>query len=286
MQYSDHNRVMRVFISGDIEGVTGIVSWAQCEGPKGEFYDFAFARRMYTHDINAAIRGARAAGATHVVVKDSHGGCKNLLIDDLEPGVELISGISGNPDGMMQGIDDSFDAAILVGYHAMAGRIGVMSHALVGGLYRFWINGVEAGEIAVSAAIAGAYGVPLVAVTSDDAGCAEAKETIPAVRTYAVKDQVGYYMARLKHPSVTGEGIEALVREACSCQIAPYVLEGPITMRLAFDRVSLAEVAATLPGVSRIDGYTVEWSATTFLEANRWAQAVFNISHLGRKTEG
>jgi D-amino peptidase len=279
---------MRVFISTDIEGITGIVSWSQCEGPKGEFYDFAFARRMYSHDVNAAIRGARAAGATEVVVKDSHGGCKNLLIEDLEPGVELISGISGNPDGMMQGIDDTFDAAILVGYHAMAGKIGVMSHALVGGLYKFWINDAEAGEIAVSAAIAGAYGVPLVAVTSDDAGCAEALETIPSVRTYPVKAVLGHYMARLKHPSETGPGIEAAVKEACSCcaDTPPYRMEGPVTMRLGFEGANLAEVAGTMPGVTRVDAYTVEWTNDNFLAANRMAQAVFNISHLGRKTMG
>jgi D-amino peptidase len=277
---------MRVFISGDIEGITGIVSFSQCEGPKPQFYDFPFARRMYAHDVNAAIRGARAAGATYVVVKDSHAGCKNLLIEDLEPGTELISGISANPEGMMEGIDSTFDAAILVGYHATAGRIGVMSHALVGGLHRFWINGVEAGEIAVSAAIAGSYGVPLVAVTSDDAGCAEASHTIPGVHTYAVKEVVGHYMARLKHPSVTGAGVEATVRDACASGIQPYAIHGETTMRLTFDRSSLAEVVSALPVVTRLDGYTVEWSAPTFLEANRWAQIVFNLSHFGRKTEG
>ena len=277
---------MRVFISADIEGITGIVSFSQCEGPKPQFYDFPFARRMYTHDVNAAIRGARAAGATQVVVKDSHAGCRNLLIEDLEPDVELISGISANPDGMMQGIDSTFDRALLVGYHAMAGRIGVMSHALVGGLHRFWINGQETGEIAVSAAIAGAYGVPLVAVTSDDAGCAEAQETITGVKTYAVKSVVGHYMSQLKHPSETGPGIEAMVQGACSTPNAPHVIEGPVTMRLEFSGANLAEVAAQLPGLSRVDGYTVEWSAPTFLEANRLAQVVFNISHFGRKTEG
>jgi D-amino peptidase len=275
-----------VFISADIEGITGLVSWSQCEGPKGDHYDFGFARRMYTHDVNAAIRGARAAGARRVVVKDSHGGCKNLLVEDLEPCTELISGISFNPDGMMEGIDSTFAAAVLVGYHANAGRIGVMSHALVGGLHRFWINGAESGEIAVSAAIAGSYGVPLVAVTSDDAGCAEAAEFIPGVYTYAVKETIGYYMARLKHPAETGVGVEAAVRDgvASSKGIQAKVYDGKCTMRLAFQTTNLADIPAGLPGVTRVDGYTVEWSCPSFAEANHLAQAVFNISHLGRKT--
>jgi D-amino peptidase len=92
---------MQVFISADIEGVTGIVSWSQAEGPGASSFDWAFARRMYTHDVNAAIRGAKAAGAKRVVVKDSHGLCKNLLIDELEPGTELISGFGATPHGMM-----------------------------------------------------------------------------------------------------------------------------------------------------------------------------------------
>src|SRR5437016_11887453 len=111
---------MRVYISGDIEGITGIVSWSQCGRPNKDHYDWDFARRMYSHDINAAIRGARAAGATTVVVKDSHNTGKNLLIEDLEPGTELISGYGAGLDGMMEGINSSFDAMMLVGYHAMA----------------------------------------------------------------------------------------------------------------------------------------------------------------------
>jgi D-amino peptidase len=279
---------MNVFISADIEGITGIASWSQCEGPTNESYDFAFARKMYMHDINAAVRGARAAGASRVVVKDSHGGCKNLLVDELEPDTELISGISFNPLGMMEGIDGGFDAALLIGYHAMAGRIGVMSHALVGGLHRFWVNEQEVGEIAVSAAIAGEFGVPLVGVSSDDAGCAEAAEQIPGVKTAAVKQVLGTFMGRMLSPSETGPMIEMMAREAVSgaSGAAPYRVPGPVTMRLAFQTTNLAEIPAMIPSVRRLDGYTVEWTCPTYLEANRMAQAVFDISHFGRKTRG
>src|SRR2546423_11223673 len=104
---------MRIFISGDIEGITGIVSWSQCGKPSSDNYDFPFARRMYTHDINAAIRGAKTGGATQVVVNDGHHTGKNLLIDELEGGTELISGYGSGIDGMMDGVDVRFDAAML-----------------------------------------------------------------------------------------------------------------------------------------------------------------------------
>lgn len=279
---------MRVFISGDIEGCTGIVTWGQSGTPSSEHYDWPFARRMYTHDINAAIRGALAAGATRVVVKDSHNWCKNLLIDELEPGTELISGAGNWVGGMMHGIDESFDAAMLVGYHAMAGtENGILEHALVGGLHRFTINGEEAGEIAFSAATAGAYGVPLVTVTSDGAGCAEAASTIPGLTTFPVKEGMGRFMGKLLHPSETGPGIEGAARAGVAAHrdIAPYVIDGPVTMSLTFRQTHEAELACTLDGVRRVGGYTLEWEKPTFLEAARLTQHVFNLSMQARKLE-
>lgn len=277
---------MRVFISGDIEGCTGIVNWNQSGGPTSEHYDWQFARRMYTGDINAAVRGARAAGATEVVVKDSHNRCDNLLIDELEAGVELIAGQGNLRDGMMHGIDSSFDRAMLVGYHSMAGTSdGTLEHALVGGLHRFWLNGAEAGEIAVSAACAGAYGVPLVFVSSDDAGCQEASRTVPGIATYSTKSPLGRFLARLRHPSDTWPGIEVAARAAVTRTISPYVVEGPVTMRLEFRNSQEAEYAASAPGVRRLDGYSVEWSGADFLEANRLAQVVYDLSIRSRSTD-
>ena len=156
---------MKVFISADIEGVTGMVAWSQCGRPNSEHFDFRWAREMMTHDINAAIRGCRAAGATEIVVKDSHGNSKNLLVSDLEDGVSLVSGTGSHVDGMMTGIDDSFDACMLVGYHGMAGTLhGIMEHTISGQVHRMWLNGMPAGEIAMSTGLAGHYGVPLVMV--------------------------------------------------------------------------------------------------------------------------
>lgn len=275
---------MRVYISVDIEGATGIVSFSQCGRPSSEHYDFAFARRMLTHDVNAAIRGARAAGTTEIVIKDSHAGCRNLLIDELEPDVELISGIGSGTMGMMEGLDDSFDAVFLLGYHGMAGAPeSLMEHALAGGVHRFWMNGELAGEIAVSAAVAGAFGVPTVLVTSDQAGCNEAASVLAGVETYATKVGFGRYMGRLRHPSVTGPGIEAAAQAALSRSIAPYRVEGETTMRVAFRTVEEADLASTLENTHRPDAYSVEWTRADVLAAHRTAYNVFHLSMTGRR---
>jgi len=278
---------VKAFISVDIEGITGIVSFSQCGRPDGQHYDFCFARRMLTHDVNAAIRGLRAAGASEVVVKDSHATCKNLLVDELEPGTELISGFGSGKDGMMDGIDASFDASLLVGYHGMAGATSsMMDHALVGGLHRFWINGELAGEIAVSAAVAGAYGVSTVLVTSDRVACDEATDCIPGIQTYRTKDGFGRFMGRLKHPSETGPAIELAAKQALESaqSIKPYVIEGPVTMRAEFRTVEEADLPSQMENLTRLDAYTLEWTRPNFMSAHRAALSVFNMSMHGRRS--
>lgn len=277
---------MRLFISVDIEGITGIASFSQCGGgPHSGHYDFAFARRMMTHDVNAAIRGARSAGVNRIVVKDSHGTCKNLLIDELEPGVELISGFGSGTHGMMEGIQEGFDAAMLIGYHARAGLAGgMMDHALTGGVHRFWINDREVGEMAVSAALAGEYGIPTVLVTSDDTGCAEAKSDIPGVQTYSTKTGFSRSFGRMLHPSETGPAIESAAKSALQLSAKPLIYPGPVTITVEFHKTEEADLASTCVGVARVDGYTVRFDRPTFLEAHHTAQNVFMLSIQGRQT--
>ncbi len=262
---------MKVFISADIEGVTGVVTWAQCGGPREGHYDWEFARRMMTHDVNAAIRGARKAGADQVVVKDSHNVGRNLLIDQLEPDVELISGTGSGRDGMVEGIDASFDGLFLVGYHAMAGTAaGIMEHTYTGGVHRLSINGMPAGEIAMSTATAGVYGVPLLLVTSDQAGCDEAMHLVPKNRVAVTKTGIGRYMGRLLHPSVTGPAIEKAAFDAI-CDLGddhPWVPKLPVTIRLEQNRSEEIDAATRLHGWARIDAFTIEYTGKTWPESH------------------
>ena len=275
---------MKVYISADIEGITGIVSWSQCGRPDGTCYDYAFARRMMTHDVNAAIRGCRAAGASEVVVKDSHGNSKNLLLDELEEGTELVSGHGGGQDGMMAGIDDSFDAALLIGYHGMAGSLGgVMEHTITGGIHRLSINGLPCGEIGLSAGTAGIYGVPVVFASSDDVGCTEAVELVPGLKSCSVKSGLGRYMSRLLHPSQTGPAIEDGVRKALESlnRVAPHQWEEPTVVRIEFNRAEEADMCAKVLDVTRVDGYTVEAKRDSFKAAHKLIWALVNLSFQG-----
>ena len=278
---------MKAYISVDIEGATGIASFSQCSRPDSQHFDYGVARRMLTQDVNAAIRGLRTGGVTEITVKDSHATCKNLLVDELEPGTQLISGFGAAKDGMMDGIDSSFDVSLLVGYHGMAGlERAMMDHALVGGLYRFWINDALAGEIAISAAVAGAYGVPTILVTGDGVTCKEAADCIPGIHTYRTKEGFGRYMGKLLHPSETTPGIEqaAILALQSVGEIKPYVIEGEVTMRAEFRNTEEADLPALMEGVTRLDGYTLEWSRSDFISAHRAALAIFNMSIQGRRS--
>jgi D-amino peptidase len=277
---------VNVFISVDIEGITGLVSWSQCSRPDGKSFDYAFAREMMTHDLNAAIRGARKAGAKRIVVKDSHGNSKNLLIQDLEPGVELISGQGAGHDGMMEGIDSTFDATFLVGYHAKAGtQAGVMEHTYTGRSHRLFINEIETGEMGLSAGTAGRYGVPLVFVSSDDKGCAEAEALIPGITTVTTKYGMGRYMSRLLHPSETGKRIEDGASKALKNLTKPWHPAEPCTVRLEVNRTEDADWAARIPGVKRTDGYTVEVVAPTYAEAHQYAITILSVGVLGMSAQ-
>ena len=264
---------MDVFISADIEGITGLVSWTQCAGPDEEAADWSFAREMMTHDVNAAIRGARKGGASRIVVKDSHADGKNLLVAELESGAQLISG-SGcrTHDVMMEGIDSTFGAAFLVGYHARAGTgVAIMDHTISGKVHRLWLNGSEIGEIALSAGTAGRYGVPVVLVCSDRAGCAEAVELMPGVRTAAVKDGLGKSMGKCLHPDQTADLIEKAAADAVrhAGSIKPWQPDPPLLVSMEFKGEDQADYASRLVGASRVGGYTVEFECGSYEDAHR-----------------
>lgn len=278
---------MRVFVSVDIEGATGIASFSQCSRASAEYVDYPFARQRLHDDLNAVIRGARKAGAGRIVLKDGHGNCKNLLPDWLEPGTECIVGGGPHTDGMMDGIDGSYDAAMLIGYHATCGTPrSLMQHALVGGLRRFWVNGSPAGEILASAAVAGDLGVPLVLVSGDDTACAETHRDIPGALTCCTKNSLANYMGRMKGPKETSPDLERLAEQALSTRsaITPCHIAGPVTMTAEFRTVEECEVPAGLPLIQRIDAKTIEWTEPTFTAAHRKAYTVFWLSMRGRAT--
>jgi D-amino peptidase len=280
---------MNVYISADIEGTTGTVSWFQCGRKDAEHPDFDFARRMMTEDVNAAIRGARAVGAKRIVVKDSHGNSKNLLLDQLEPEVELVSGHGTDGTlGMMMGVDGTFDAAMLVGYHARAGTLhGIMEHTISGRVHRMCINGEEQGEIGMSRGVAGAFEVPVVMISSDLAGAAEFEAMGLGGVAVVVKEGYGRYMGRSLSRQEASEKIEQGAASALKSASAVQTFRpgSPVVFRIEFNRSEEADLAARLPGVNRIDAYTLEYSSGSFLESHQMAWAIFAMGGLGAKSD-
>jgi D-amino peptidase len=248
---------MKILISVDMEGVSGVVKFDHVDSKHKEYERF---RRLMTSEANAAIEGALAGGADKIVINDSHGGMTNVLIENLNPAAELISG-SVKPLGMMQGLDTDVSAVYLVGYHARAGTgAAVLAHTWSGRVVAdVSLNGRMVGETGINAALAGEFGAPIVLVTGDQAVTDEACALLGDIETVAVKESISGTAARCLHPEVAQARIREAAERAVQLEIPPFVLENPITLRLAFRRPVNADMAELVPGSQRVDSRTVEW---------------------------
>lgn len=261
---------MKVYISVDMEGVAGVVDMVHTN-PNG--YDYQPARRLMTKEANAAIEGALAAGAAEVWVADSHGGngYRSILGLELHEEAYLITG-TGRRHGQLEGLDSSFDALMLVGYHVRHGAFGVLSHTTNGkGVDRVTVNGREVGEIGLNAALAGSFGVPTVLITGDDVTVAEAQELIPGIEGAAVKRAMGRYAALGLHPSRARDLIRTKAEEALRRrpQIRPFTAEAPVTVEVRFKDTGTAEVCQALPGAFKVDDSTVAVTCADYPAAYR-----------------
>ncbi|WP_194916188.1 M55 family metallopeptidase [Catenulispora rubra] len=202
---------MRIYISADMEGITGLVD-ADDVQPGGR--DYERGRLAMTEDVNAAVRGAVRGGATEILVNDAHGPMRNLMVDTLHPAARLIRG-KPKTMGMIEGLTGAHDALVCVGYHARAGAHGVLSHSFMGHeIEDMWLDERATGEIGLVHASAAALGVPLVALTGDDAACAEATDWDAAVATTPVKYVRSRFAAELRPQNEARIAIEESVAKA------------------------------------------------------------------------
>ncbi len=247
---------MNVLISVDMEGISGVVTDDHTSSSHKEYERF---RKLMTADANAAIEGALAGGADQIVVNDSHSGMANILIEELNPAAELISG-SPKPFGMMQGIGPEVDAVFFVGYHAASGvGAAVLEHTWSGHVVELRLSGRPVGETGLNAALAGAYDAPVLLVTGDRAVTEEARALLGEIETVAVKDGVMRSAARCLHPEVAHQRIRQAAERALRLSVPPFVVPSPITLQVVFQRASHADMAALVPGSQWVDGRTVEW---------------------------
>ena len=262
----------RIFISADMEGVAGVVTPEQL-GPTG--FDYKDAREMMTGEVLAAIQGAREAGATEFVIADSHGNMQNLLLDRLPRDVTVVRG-TPRPLSMMQGLDAQFDGVVFVGYHAgTTNPDGVRAHTFSSAtLADVKLNGVTVNEGVWNAAVAGHFGVPVLAVSGDEAAVKEVAAQVSGVETAVVKWPLGFHSARTLTPEASRETIQKAVRRGLERrgERRPYTLKAPLDVELRFKNYRPAEVLSWMPGVERADAHSVRFRARDMLEATRFLE--------------
>jgi len=266
---------MKVYISCDMEGISGIVAGNQTE-MNGE--EYKRAQKLMTGELNAAIEGALAGGATEILANDSHGSMRNILIEELNPSAQLISG-SPKPLSMMQGIDESFDAAFFIGYHAQAGTAhSVLDHTYSGIVYQVSLNGRPLGETGLNAALAGYFGVPVVLVTGDKLLVEEATALLGTVEGVAVKESYGRYAARCLAPEAVHDLIRQAAQSALSKAGKPFVVEPPITLAVDFTSSAHLDMAELIPGSHRSSGRHIEYTHDDLLTVYKVWRAMLKLA--------
>ncbi len=264
---------MRVFVIGDMEGVSGIVKWDQTRGGHSLYEE---GRRLYTEEMNAAVRGARGAGANEIVVMDCHGAGEgwsfnSLVPERLDPDCEWV--VQSQWTEYTELLESGCDAALFVGMHARAGVAdGVLNHTVSS---REWsdlrFNGTLVGETGINAALCGHWGTPVLMVTGDEATCREATELLgPGLVTVPVKRGLGRYSARQIPPqrarAMIEEGATRALRQPRA--VRPFRLEPPVEITVDFTTTDLVDGYRRRPGVevtgprrivSRADDWWTAW---------------------------
>jgi len=271
---------MKLYISVDMEGITGMVDHTQVDSGK---HNYERSRIIMTDEANHVITAAFDSGCNEVVVNDSHSKMNNLLIERIHPETQLITG-DVKPFSMVQGLDESFYGAAFVGYHARAALKGVMSHSMIFGVRNMYINDVAVGELGFNAYVAGYYDVPLLMVAGDDRAAFEAEQLIPGVTTAVVKESISRSAVKSLTPTKAGQ----LLREKTAIALKNRDKVRPLTppdrplLSIEFTNYGEAEWANLMPGTEFVPETTiVRFQAKDILEAY---QAMLVMTEMAMRT--
>lgn len=248
---------MKVYISVDIEGITGVTSWDETELHHPAHKD---AAQQMTREAVAACEGAIAAGADEIFVKDAHDTARNMDFNAFPEQVKLARGWTNTPESMVAGIDETFDAAVFIGYHSGAGFDGnPLSHTMNRGNNYVKINGRQAAEFDMNAYVAAHYGVPVVFLSGDEQLCNHAKELIPEIETVGVKSGEGNMTVNMnpaKACALIKEGVQKGMAKLAACSLAsPEQFE----LEINFKDCVKAHRGSFYPGAEKIDPNTVRF---------------------------
>ena len=252
---------MKIFISADMEGTAGVTDWDQVMPGRP---DYARFRRLMTEEVNAAILGALEGGAKEIVVSDAHHTMRNLLIEELHPQAQLVSG-SPKPYSMMQGIDASFDAVFFTGYHAAAGtQDGVLDHTYSGAAIRQVKLGTQiVGEAGLNASLAGHFKVPVALVTGDSTAVQQVKKLVPHIETVSVKEPIGRVAALSFQPVEARRRIKEGAARALkrAKDLKPLIITRPVSLEIEMMYTAQADRCMLVPGVTRESPRAVGYKA-------------------------
>jgi D-amino peptidase len=251
---------LKVFISVDMEGLAGVVAGSEVSTSNPAYPHF---RAIMAAETNAAIDGAFRAGATEVLVRDSHGSKQNLLPGDVDPRARLLRGQSVGPKNMMEGIDNTFDAVVFVGYHAKAGTPNaILEHTSTGNVVDLSINGISLPEAGYNAMVAGLYGVPVVFISGDKAVVSQVRELLGSIEGVAVKEEIGDASNGMSPKQAQDEirkGVELAVRNRSTFKA--YKVQGPYTMTL-----KVKQERPLYPGAQRVREGEFTFASSDLLE--------------------
>jgi D-amino peptidase len=272
---------MKILISADMEGISGVTRWEETEPGNNDYIRF---RRILTDEVNAAINGAAEAGATEFVIVDGHGDGTNILIEELDKRAKLNSG-GASPLSMMQGLDKETEGVLFIGYHARGGsQNAVLAHTWSSSrIANVWLNEVLMGEYGLNAAVAGHFSVPVLMITGDQTACAQAEELLGHLETVVVKHATGYFSAECLSPKVTLPMIRKVARKAVlhlseMTAPKPFIVERPVKVTIEFHQPESADRAMRLPGAMRLDGLQIEFVVSDMLAAHAGFRAAVKQS--------
>ena len=261
---------MKIYISVDMEGVVGAVSSDQLS-PSG--FEYQRFREFMTQEANAAIEAAFAGGATEVTLSDSHGNAQNLLIEKLPKNVLLVRGFP-RPLEMMQGIDESFDGVIFLGYHASTTNPeGVRAHTFSSArLADVRLNNIPVSEGSFNAAVAGHFNVPVIMVSGDDAAVKEVTAAVGDIEGAVVKWNYGFHSAKTMMPEAAYDLIREKVKKAMGRikSFKPYKVKTPVQFDVRFKNYRPAEVLSYLSIIERIDSHSIRFNGKDMVEVSKF----------------
>ena len=269
---------MKLFLSTDFEGTSGIVAWEQIIEGSAEYEQ---GRRLLTDEVNAVINGAIEAGATEFIVNDSHHHMRNLHPQDLRGHATLITG-RHKPLYMMEGIDASFDGICFVSYHGSIGaEHAVLSHTYnPGAIWEVRINGEVVGESGINALVAAHYGVPIIFVSGDKVTAQEAQRIAPNAEKVVVKQSLGRFAAANLHPTVACELLRAGATRAVRNldTMHPPEFKQPVSLEVTFLVADMAEMALWVRDVERVGPRTVVLASENLLDLFRMFVTVVTLT--------